>query len=428
MKTYDDIIDFDYTDESEWRGWIEKKFLSLYKQLTTLLQLRKSLENFLKTDFKKAFSQQFVKEVLLGGVTKEGEYSDNSLAKLYKNALGIFIDPQKWIAYFKGGLDPVENGMTCNFDDTTFLMFINELKELIERILEKTHTKQPTMEEGEVEEIRSSPEKLLEIIREIYWSLVAISVNHDYHMFFILNTRCIPRFFIERAYPKLENNFKDVAEILELEEKFIPNINDEEVRKGYTLIGHKKEGFADILYKIQHHIWDHFNFSKDTLWKGDQLIDLKNMKEVFSLIAIPDDQVEGFKETDLVEKYKEIVSGFFKKEVDISNKIVLIPINKFDCKDCMSEFEQQDMGDGHWYDREVCNIEFILEDSLIKKVEHTLRYRKSWNQEAGQTSRSHDEQISITVLFSNLSSLLFLGIVSIEIEGNRILMKSNFSD
>jgi len=142
---------------------------------------------------------------------------------------------------------------------------------LVEEILSRIEIEPQDIEDKEIKEIIDSPEKILEIIKEIYKSIVSISANYDYHMFFILNTRCIPRFFIEKAYPKLKENFGffiekaypklkenfgKVAEILELEEKFVPNVNDEKVRREYTLIGHKETGFGDILYQLNIKLWD----------------------------------------------------------------------------------------------------------------------------------------------------------------------------
>lgn len=255
MENYDEIVRFDYTDENEWKGWVREKFLPLHTQTSTILKVREHLEYALKTNFKETFNQESIKEILLGGVTKEGEYTPNSLAKLYKDALGISINPKEWIAYCKAGLDPTENGIECKFEDTPFLTFVKEIKELVEEVLSKIEVEPQEVEDKEIEKIINSPERLLEVIREVYRSIVSISANHDYHMFFILNTRCIPRFFIEEAYPKLKDNFERVAKILELEEKFVPNVSDKKVREEYTLIGHRKDGFAYILYRLNGRIW-----------------------------------------------------------------------------------------------------------------------------------------------------------------------------
>lgn len=253
MENYDEIIGFDYTDENDWKEWIKEKFIPLHKQLSIILKLREHLENILKINLKEALSQESIKETLLGGITKDGEYAQNSLAKLYKDTLGISINPKEWVAYCRDGLDPVENGIECKFENIPFLIFITEIKELVEEVLSKIEIEPQAVED---KEIIDSPERILEIIKEIYKSIVSISANYDYHMFFILNTRCVPRFFIEKAYPKLKENLEKVAEILGLEEKFVPNINDEKIRKEYTLIGHKKNNLAYFLFQLSNKLWE----------------------------------------------------------------------------------------------------------------------------------------------------------------------------
>ena len=262
----------------------------------------------------------------------------------------------------------------------------------------------------------NSPEKILEIIKEIYRSVISISANYDYHIFFILNTRCIPRFFIEKAYPKLKENFEKVAEVLELEEKIVPDINDEKVRREYTLIGHKENGFADTLFDVQHTIWNYFNFSRESFWNGEKWINLREIKDAFTLAVIP---------VDLRKEFRERISKVISTPTDISKNIILSSFDKFDCKSCIEEFAKQDTRHGYWYDREIYNISFILKDFLIEKVEHGLSYRRSWSGTKGYTGRGHDEQISLTTFLSNLSSLLFLGIVSLSVEENKISLKSS---
>lgn len=255
MENYNNIVELDYTSENEWKKWIEKKFLPLYKNINIILKLREHIEKIFKNNFKEAFSQKNIKEMLLGGVNKEGDYTNKSLAKLYKDALGIFINPKEWIAYSKIGLDPIENGMKYTFQETSFLTFINEIKEKIEKVLYKLELNPPVIEDNELREIVKSPEKIVEIIREIYRLTINILVNYDYHMFFILNTRNVPIFFIEKAYPKIKNNFEKVVKILDLEEKIIPKLKDDKIKREYTIIGHKESGLADTLYSLNDIIW-----------------------------------------------------------------------------------------------------------------------------------------------------------------------------
>ncbi len=310
MKSYDEIVGFDYTSRDEWKKWIEEKFLPLYEQLSMVLMLKNYLESTLKADFKEVFNQRYIKEILLGGVTKEGEYRSDSLAKFYKDTLGISVNSKEWIACCKAGVDPTECSIECRFENTIFLTFVDRMRRLVEKTLYKVEIEPQMPEDREIEELVRSPERLSEVVREVYKAIVSISANHDYHMFFILNTRCIPRFFIEKAYPKLKEHFEEVAEVLGLEEKFVPNIGDEKIKEGYTLIGHREGELADILFRIQRLLWLYLDFDRGSFFDGNEWIDPKELKEIFSRVVSPKNLWLEFR-----EKVGEIIA--FPKELKV---------------------------------------------------------------------------------------------------------------
>ena len=376
MESYDEIVGFDYTDENEWKNWIREKFLPLHKQLSIILKLRESLENILKTNLKEAFSQRYIQEILLGGITKEGEYTQNSLAKLYKDALGIYINPKEWVAYCRTGLNPVENGIECKFEDTSFLAFITEMKELVEEVLSGIEIEPQDIEDKEIEEIMNSLEKILEIIKEIYKSVICISANYDYHMFFILNTCCIPRFFIEKAYPKLNENFEKVAQILDLEEKFVPNINDEEIRRNYTLIGHKENGLAYLLFRLNKEIW-------------------KTIAEIKTFELI------GIALSDLRKTYYEKVKNSLKKLG--WKKPEYISISDPPGSQRVSGYS------GPWY------YTYYVEGIMI-----TRYHERGWSARGYYYSDTYECNIPLLQLMNDISLALFLGIYYLRIEGDSI--------
>ena len=308
-------------------------------------------------------------------VTKEGEYTQNSLAKLYKDALGIYINPKEWVAYCRTGLNPVENGIECKFEDTSFLAFITKMKELVEEILFRIEIEPQDIEDKEIEEIMNSPEKILETIKEIWRSIVSISANHDYHMFFILNTRCTPRFFIEKAYPKLKENLERVAEVLELEEKFVPSINDEKIRRNYTLIGHKENGLADLLFRLNEEIW---KTTADKIFEfiGITLLDLRKT---------------------YYEKVKNSLEklGWKKPEyIHISD-----PLGS----------QHVSGRSGPW------NYTYYIEGIMI------TRYHKcGWSARGNYYSDTYECNFPLLQLMSDISPALFLGIYYLRVEGNGI--------
>ena len=376
MRNYDEIVGFDYTDENEWRGWIRGKFLPLHRQLSIILKLREYLEDILRTNLKEALSQEPIKEILLGGVTEEGEYAQNSLAKLYKDALGISTNLKKWIAYCKAGLDPLENDIECKFEDTPFIRFTTEIKELIERILSKMGVRPQSVEDKEIEEIVSSPEKILEIIREIYKSMVSISVNYDYHMFFILNTHCIPRFFIEKAYPRLKENFEKVAKTLELEETFIPDVSDEKMKRDYALIGHKENGLAYLLFRLNEKIWKTMTEIKIFEFVG---VSLSNLRKEYEERAESSLEKIGWRKPDYIS---------------VSDPLGSQHVPGYS---------------GPWYH------EYHLKGMMITQC-HTF----GWDSRDDFRTLTYECNISLPRLMSDISPALFLGIYYLRVVGSDI--------
>ena len=283
MKTYDEIIGFDYTSAGEWRDFVEKQMLPLHKSVSKIIKLREDLEQLLGNNLSDLIKDDIsIKQILLGGVDERGEYKPNSLSKLYKEVLGISINPKEWVSLCRYlGTDASEY-IKCDFSDTAFLQFIKVVKDYVDNLLPIVEVSSTEVDDGEIRGILENPERIMDELKAIYTHLINISANHSYHTFFTLNTRCIPRYYIEQAYPKLKDDFKSVAEFLGLEAKFTPDIEKKEIKRDYTLWGHKENGFADLVYTLNGIIWE--NFRKEGL------------RNIFELIAIVEDLNQKYRE------------------------------------------------------------------------------------------------------------------------------------
>jgi len=197
VENYDSVIGFDYTESEEWKRWIKEELLPLHKQLSIITGLRERLEYELAS-LKGALNRESMRAILLGGVTEEGEYKPNSLAKLYREVLGVFINPKEWVAYCKTGVDPA-NKMGCHFEETEFLKFASEIRDLVEMIARKMGLEIPDVSREEIEELLSNPEKFADVLREAYRLMAGATANCDYHTFFVLSLYCIPKFYVREV-------------------------------------------------------------------------------------------------------------------------------------------------------------------------------------------------------------------------------------
>ena len=99
MKTCDEVIGFDYTSAGEWRDFVEKQMLPLHKSVSKIIKLREDLEQLLGNNLSDLIKDDIsIRQILLGGVDERGEYKPNSLSKLYKEVLGISINPKEWVS------------------------------------------------------------------------------------------------------------------------------------------------------------------------------------------------------------------------------------------------------------------------------------------------------------------------------------------
>ncbi|RLI81241.1 hypothetical protein DRP04_06600 [Archaeoglobales archaeon] len=282
MRTYDEIIGFDYTNAEEWRDFIREKILPLHRSISKIIELRSNIEQLLNYGLPELIkSNEGVRQILLGGVDESGEYRANSLAKLYKELLGVSINPKEWVSLCKRQEIDASEYVRCNFSDTPFLRFIKDIKEITDKLVSLAGIGDEEIREDKIKEILENPEKIVNELKEMYTHMVDISANHSYYTFFILNTRCIPRYYIERAYPKLKSKFEEVTEFLGLEPKFVLDVK-EEIKRDYTLLGHKENGLADLLYKLNGIIWEYF--------------EKEEFRRIFELIAAVKDLKREYRE------------------------------------------------------------------------------------------------------------------------------------
>jgi len=279
MRTYDEVVGFDYTNAEEWRSFVKNQILPLHKSISKIVKLRKSIEDLLSSDSSDLSdlirNNTKIRQMLLGGVDENGDYKPNSLARMYREFLGVSINTKEWVSLSKQpGIDAAEY-IKCNFADTSFLQFVKEIREIIDRLLSLSEISEEEVKDDEIRDMLENPEKIVNELREIYTRLIDISANHSYYTFFTINTKCIPRYYIERAYPKLKDKFEEVAEFLGLEPKFIPDVKEEEIKRNYTLWGHKENGFADLLYRLNSAVWNFWNKAKNIIEAIAKVRDLK---------------------------------------------------------------------------------------------------------------------------------------------------------
>jgi len=263
MQTYDQIEGFEYWNIDAWKKFIEGSVAPLFTSTSKLLKLREYILSIVGIDGKTTLSEieSRKRELIpffLGGVKEDGEYKDNSLAKLVKLTLGIYVNPKEWVILEREGELRAFDYVTIKIESTPFLEFLKKLHEISLHITKLVGIELREASESEIEEIIQKPEKLLEIIKTTYIKCLEVSANYSYYTFFALSTKNLPFKYLITAYPKLQTNFKLLSEFLGLEKIFEPKINETKTREDYTIWGHTKNGLCKSLYDLNRVIWDNF--------------------------------------------------------------------------------------------------------------------------------------------------------------------------
>lgn len=278
---YDEFIGFDYLDYNDWMKYVKEYVIPLNENAQTILSLRDFLTNEIRENIQNIEKYE---EILLGGISKKGEYEENSIAKIYKDSLGIYIDPAKWIIPKRRDLNPYEGDLIFEREKSPLIILSKKINRICSEILSKFDFDLENSRK-EIEKFIQNPNKLVDILEDLYVNIINFSANYNQQTFFIMNFQSIPRYYAENAYNKLKKSFNEFVGILGLEKIFSPSLNNKELKQNYIIWGYSKNSLGHLLSSLQI-IFEIF-FSFDEAWisyndKNDG-IDPKILKNLFDL-------------------------------------------------------------------------------------------------------------------------------------------------
>jgi len=254
VSSYDQIEGFEYWDKEAWKKFVKDYLLPIHTLTETLLELRKEI--IVKTSGRMLsdLEDSNLLKILLGGINERGDYEEHSLAKFIGIAFGIYIDAKQYAALARAGTSPLDHVKPEPAVETDFVKFLEGVNSLASNALAQVGME--TAAASQSEELIKEPEKILEVLRELYEKLIQVTANYNYYTFFALSTRSLPFFYLATAYPKLREEFNEMAEFLGLEIKFKPETDVQDLAEKYTIWGHAKGGLCDSIYDLNNFIWD----------------------------------------------------------------------------------------------------------------------------------------------------------------------------
>jgi|BioPla2DNA2_1021312.scaffolds.fasta_scaffold11924_3 hypothetical protein len=257
MATYDEVLGFDYTDEGAWKEFVASEILPLHIAALKITEFSQYLKERLENSFSDAFLEnKGIQKMLLGGVTSDGEYTENSLAEFYKEHIGVSIDPRLWVSLSTEPDTEALQRIEVHLSYSSILNRLSDILELSTNMLRSVGQDLPEIDEEVLSGFIQEPESIIDEFATVYSQLIKISATYNYHTFFAMSTRLTPKFFLLEAYPRLKVHFDAVAGLLGLVVAEIPRANETVYQGDMVLIGHEPEGFADSLYQLNQIAWN----------------------------------------------------------------------------------------------------------------------------------------------------------------------------
>lgn len=380
MESYDQIQGFEYWNIEAWKNLVKEHVLPLHESVSKLLGLRELLVSIVGAG-ETTLSEVEKKEkdllpFLLGGIKEDGAYKDNSFAKIIRLALGVYVNPREWVTLEKEERLKAFEYVKVKIEDTIFLKFSNEVKEIASNIIKSIGNEASPIEVKEV----PNPKEVLKWLEILYTKSLQASANHSYYTFSILSIKSLPWKFIQQAYSKLKDNFGSISALLGLKKCFEPKLNEEEKKEDYCLLDYSGESLGENIYNLNDIIWKYF---------GEQ-----NVKNVFSFVC---SDVKDLKQDWMEQVNQKLTEMKWKFPAYIETS----------------------------YGYDVRHVYSISGPSLLRhRLDVRTRGNHPWSsyRSHGETVRarwltqSKDCNISLLELLDDLSPALFLGAPSFELK------------
>jgi hypothetical protein len=182
--------------------------------------------------------------VFVGGTSPPDEYKKDSLALIYKRLLGTSVKLREYYFLKSHGKEPKT---PCNVEVTIIILYIDHIRELLERVL--THARNlGLVEERDIQDaiknsrdntkkILTKPESIVEEFVKLLNRALNLTVTYNEYTRFIWYLRKIPKKYMREYYPELlkPEVFKFIQEFLGLREYIVPRVDDPEIADLYTI-------------------------------------------------------------------------------------------------------------------------------------------------------------------------------------------------
>lgn len=263
-------VEFDYTDENQWRNYFRIQVQNFAEKAKALYEFRQELIQ--KCDgipFNELQEQWDYSQVLLGGVNENGEYQERSLANVYKELFGLRIkNVAEVIEKQRQGVTPSTQVVVEN---TAFVTFVSDALELAETVLQKVH-KENIIRDRDIEaeydfyELLSDQQNLSQLLSDFLRQVQEILPNYNEKAVFIWTLDKNINRYLSVAYPKIKDrdSWGWLEDTFGIKPEYTPNFEEtgdavEDRKRQYTVYTYQNNSLGDTLVQLYQHIWEGFD-------------------------------------------------------------------------------------------------------------------------------------------------------------------------
>jgi hypothetical protein len=258
--SYDDIARR-ITKEEEWTAFANDELRPVAETARTLMELRDQLAppESGETTVREVVDQDpRLRRFLLGGLTDDGSVPDEGLASLTEQFLGVaLVDPYKWVNAEREGLTGDEY-VAVTTTDTRLISLLQTVDEQLRAVLQHLDISPPVVDD-QVEAVLDNPATLADLVQQFLTGALRVTANTSPFAFFAYTTRAVTARYLTEAYPSLHDSLHDVAGLVGLEKRFVPNLEDGESVADYTVWGHTEDGVLARLHRLNQAVWITFD-------------------------------------------------------------------------------------------------------------------------------------------------------------------------
>lgn len=208
-------------------------------------------------------------QVLLGGVNENGAYRERSLAKIYKELLGLQFENLKDVV--EKQRQEISPSTKVVVKDTPFVSFLTDALETAETALQRSHENELIYNsdvdaEYDFYDLLSDQEKFSRLLSDFIYRLQGLLPNYDEKALFVWTINKTTNRYLSIAYPKLKDRgpWDWLDEVIGFEPVFVPDIDesgdnvDERVQQ-YTVFSYRNGSLGGTLINLYKVIWDAFD-------------------------------------------------------------------------------------------------------------------------------------------------------------------------